>query len=212
MFKSAKWAGRDELAKLTIAQKKKIITAIRNIRTESGFRLKVYILKGDEPNACACPIKEKNNYVVGITSVGVQSWTVDEITAVLAHEVGHLKYNHASRTVWVQFTLEAILYVTILATAFGLSFLLKAFNQPAYLGWFGIAPIVFIMAPHGLNIMRTHVQSMEFEADLYSAATFSKEHMISALKKLTGSDESHPELDSRINTILTMSKSKNTLF
>lgn len=118
----------------------------------------------------------------------IEKQSVEELTAVLAHEMGHFKKKHIQKGVITSLlTTAATLYLLSLflnqpavATAFGL----KEPTVHAGLVLFGFvfSPISLILGICSSWVSRKH----EFEADAYAADTYGKpEALISALKKLT---------------------------
>lgn len=59
----------------------------------------VYLLPAREPNAFACGLR--SNTAVGVTAGLVDSLSTDELRAVLAHEMGHLKHRDVARNTHV---------------------------------------------------------------------------------------------------------------
>lgn len=120
----------------------------------------------------------------------VEKQTVDELTAVLAHEMGHFKLKHIPKQLMLQ----------ILSTG-ALFFLLSLFikNEQLFAA-FGIPPeqvsiyaslffVGFLFSPISMvfGLVRNVLsRKYEFEADDYAARTYGKpESLINALKKLS---------------------------
>lgn len=111
---------------------------------------------------------------------------VDEIEAVLAHELGHFKKKHIVKQMWVMFSLTLIvLYILNLLI-----------NEPEFYHSLGVATINnanalllfsfiiglvgFLFAPLSSYFSRKN----EFEADVFAASQSDKQHLISGLTKL----------------------------
>lgn len=123
-----------------------------------------------------------------------QKQTVEELIAVVAHEVGHFKRKHI-----VKFTIISILSSGLMFYLFSL-FL----NNPELFAAFRVehvsvyASVIFVSLLYG-PLMRplsffTQILSrkFEFEADDYSLETYGKpEMLVSALKKLSVDNMSH---------------------
>ena len=117
----------------------------------------------------------------------IRSHTEDEILAILAHEIGHLKKNHIKK----QFILVSLvsLFLFFLASklltcermyhSFGFS------NMPCYVGLFLVGvlwePVNFFISPIGMAISR----KFERQADFYSLGILKTAKPLStALKKM----------------------------
>jgi len=111
---------------------------------------------------------------------------IDEIEAVLAHELGHFKHNHVVKRIIMMFVMSFI----------GLAVLGWLINQPWFYSGLGVenasnymALLLFIMASpvflFGLRpIMASYSRKNEFEADEYAAQHADSKQLISALVKL----------------------------
>ncbi len=117
----------------------------------------------------------------------IEGQSIEEIVAVLAHEIGHYKKKH---------TLINLLFAII--QMFGMMWLLGlAFNQPelsAGLGveipkfYTGLIAFFILFSPVSLLIgMFQNIMSrkMEYQADAYASGTYDGEKLIDALKKLS---------------------------
>lgn len=114
--------------------------------------------------------------------------TVDELVAVLAHEIGHYKMRHIPRQLILSIlTLGLTLFVMGLfinnAEIFS-AFKMENVSVYASLVFFGIfySPISSLISLYSLYLSRKY----EFEADKYAVDTFQKpESLVTALKKLS---------------------------
>jgi STE24 endopeptidase len=120
--------------------------------------------------------------------------SVDEIVAVVAHEVGHFKCGHIPRMIGLQLVTTAILFWVMgtlmndprLFGAFGLNHI--AVPTGLILVWMIYSPLMrfLSMIPHAFS--RKH----EFEADAFSVATYRNPGALrSALKKLSAENFAH---------------------
>lgn len=111
---------------------------------------------------------------------------VDEIEAVLAHELGHFKHHHVVKRIIMMFVMSFL----------GLALLGWLINQPWFYNGLGVnttstymALILFLMvSPVFLFILRpimaSYSRKNEFEADEYAAKHAEAKYLIDALVKL----------------------------
>ncbi len=117
----------------------------------------------------------------------IQSHSQDEILAILAHEVGHLKKNHIKKqliiiafvSLLLFFMTSKILTWNVIYESFGFS------NMPCYVGLFLVGilwePVNFFISPIGMAISRR----FEREADFYSLGIVkTAKPLTTALKKM----------------------------
>lgn len=157
----------------------------------------------------------------------IESHKIDEILAVLAHEIGHLKRKHINKQLSLMGIFSVILFFLasklilweVIYESFGFS------TMPAYAGLFLVGvlwePVGFLIAPIGLAISR----KFEKEADLHSLGILGKpEPFLGAFKKLAKDNlanlrphpiyvffnYSHPTLLNRIKYIQTNSNTRET--
>jgi STE24 endopeptidase len=117
----------------------------------------------------------------------IQSHSKDEILAILAHEIGHLKKNHIKKHLAVISLVSLLLFYmasklltwNALYESFGFS------NMPLYVGLFLVGilwePLSFFLSPMGMAISRR----FEREADFYSLGVLkTARHLSTALKKM----------------------------
>ena len=117
----------------------------------------------------------------------IQSHGQDEILAILAHEIGHLKKNHIKKqfvlvslvSLFLFFLASKLLTWEVMYHSFGFS------NMPCYVGLFLVGilwePVNFFMSPMGMAISR----KFEREADFYSLGILKTAKPLStALKKM----------------------------
>jgi STE24 endopeptidase len=148
----------------------------------------------------------------------IQKHTVEELTSVLAHEMGHFKLGHIVKHMIFSFVSTGIM-LFILSLILNETWIYDAFlmqTQPVYAGiiffTFFYTPIYLIISIISSHFSRKH----EYEADAYAVTTYKKpEAMINALKKLSVDnlsnlyphkfkvflDYSHPPILERIKAI-----------
>jgi STE24 endopeptidase len=117
----------------------------------------------------------------------IQSHDADEIMAVLAHEIGHLKKNHIKKQLALSTAVSVLLFYLaskmitweLMFEGFGFSIM------PAYAGLFLVGimwePVSFFLGPAGMALSRR----FEREADLYSLRIIRDSGpLVRALKKI----------------------------
>ena len=117
----------------------------------------------------------------------IRSHGQDEILAILAHEIGHLKKNHIKKqfilvslvSLFLFFLASKLLTWEVMYHSFGFS------NMPCYVGLFLVGilwePVNFFMSPMGMAISR----KFERQADVYSLGILKTAKPLStALKKM----------------------------
>ena len=169
-------------------------TAIQAYADQVKFPLKeIFIMDGSRRSAHA------NAYFTGfgnqkrivLFDTLIENHSVDELVAVIAHEVGHYKEKHLLKSMVLSLAHSGLLFYLLsyfidnrpLFSAFGME------QTPLYAGlvFFGLlySPIEFVLsiALHGLS--RRH----EYQADAYAVKTIGMaENLILALKNLSVSN------------------------
>ncbi|MDR2395452.1 MAG: M48 family metallopeptidase [Endomicrobium sp.] len=118
----------------------------------------------------------------------IQKHTVEELTSILAHEMGHFKLGHIIKHMIFSFVSTGLM-LYILSVFVNEAWLYKAFllnSQPIYAGMvffaFLYSPISLILSVISSYFSRKH----EFEADAYAVTTYKHPaDMTNALKKLS---------------------------
>jgi STE24 endopeptidase len=118
----------------------------------------------------------------------IQRHTVDELTSILAHEMGHFKLGHIVKHIILSFVLSGIM-LFVFSLLIDKTWLYNAFfmrTQPVYAGIiffsFLYTPVSLIVSTISNYFLRKH----EYEADSYAVTTYRKPlAMINALKKLS---------------------------
>lgn len=165
-------------------------SAIKEFSDKAGFSLKdIYVIDGSKRSSKA------NAYFTGLGSKKrivlydtlINDLSVNEIVAVLAHEIGHNKKKHVYsglilsffQTGIMLFILSLFLDNPLMSQALGVS--MPAFHISIIA--FGIlyTPVSMILGMTNTIISRKN----EYAADKFAAEYGYAEHLISALKKLT---------------------------
>lgn len=165
--------------------------AIEEYARSERFRIQgVYTMDGSKrsskANAFFAGYGPSRRLVLFDTLVGKQS--VEELTAVVAHEIGHFKRGHILKSMALSIAIAA-------AMLYGVSHymmndrLFAAFRTEKVSVYAGLVFASYLAAPalRLLGIL-THWMSrrFEFEADAYATRTYGKpEALVSALKKLS---------------------------
>jgi STE24 endopeptidase len=118
----------------------------------------------------------------------IQKHTVDELTSILAQDMGHFKLGHIVKHIIFSFVLSGIM-LFIFSLLIDKAWLYNAFfmqTQPVYAGIiffsFLYTPISLIISTIQSYFSRKH----EYEADSYAITTYRKpQAMVNALKKLS---------------------------
>jgi STE24 endopeptidase len=118
----------------------------------------------------------------------IHKHTVEELTSILAHEMGHFKLGHIIKHIIFSFASTGLM-LYILSVFINKAWLYEAFllnPQPIYAGMvffaFLYSPISLVLSVIGSYFSRKH----EFEADAYAVTTYKHpKDMTNALKKLS---------------------------
>jgi STE24 endopeptidase len=118
----------------------------------------------------------------------IQKHTADELTSVLAHEMGHFKLGHIIRQMIFGFATLGLMFF-ILSLFINSSWLFEAFRMERQSVYAGIIFFGFLYSPISMitNIISSILsRKHEYEADAYAVTTYKKpQSMIDALKKLS---------------------------
>ncbi len=171
-------------------------TAIKKMSEKTGFKLdNVFVIDGSKrstkANAYFTGLGSKKRIVLYDTLIN--DLTIEEIVAVLAHEIGHYKKKHSLKG-----TISGLLQTGLTLFLFSLLInnpvLSAAMNveEPNFhisLVAFGIlySPVSLITGILSSFLSRKH----EYQADSYAAEYAHAEYLISALKKLSGKNLSN---------------------
>ncbi len=155
----------------------------------------------------------------------LQSHKEDEIVAILAHEVGHLKRHHIRKSLFLIGGVTLVLFYiasqlmrgNVLYDSFGFS------AAPAYIGLFLVfvvfSPLQFLISPLGLAVSR----AFERDADRYACVSLGDgTGLVNALKRMARDNLSnlqphplfawfnyaHPPLNERLTRLRTVHSAK----
>jgi len=165
-------------------------SAIQDFSSKVGFRLKnVFVINGSKRSAKA------NAYFSGFGSKKrivlydtlIEQLNIEELVAVLAHEIGHYKKKHVIKNMVISllemglmlFVLSVFIKNPILSQALGV--LKPSFHVGVVT--FGIL-YGFFSTLLGI-VMNLYSRANEYEADKFAAVNYNAEALISGLKKLT---------------------------
>lgn len=166
-------------------------TAIEDFARQENFKLEgIFTMDGSKrstkANAFFTGFGRYRRIVLFDTLISKQS--VQELVAVLAHEIGHYKRRHIFRQLYLSIGVSAVTFY-LMGLFLNNRFFFEAFRVEqvsvyASLVFFGIfySPISRVLSLYSLYLSRKY----EFEADDYSVATFHEpEALVTALKKLS---------------------------
>ncbi len=125
----------------------------------------------------------------------IRNHTLDELVAVLAHEVGHFKHRHVIQHM-VLAILNFGLFLFLASLFMGQPALLAAFGVHQVSVWCGLALFMVVYTPlSGITSVAIGFQTRahEYDADRFAVETTRRaDAMISALKKLSKDNLSNP--------------------
>ncbi|MCK4719651.1 zinc metalloprotease HtpX [bacterium] len=153
---------------------------------------KVYIIPSNSPNAFATG-RDPNHAAVAVTQGILGMLSYDELKAVVAHELAHVK-NRDTLIMVIAATLAAAIgmlaYFGRFAAIFGFGGRRGAGGLITLLLWAIIGPIIALLIQSAISRTR------EFSADK-AGSEFSGQPMMlaSALKKISSSAQVHPQQD-----------------
>ncbi len=206
--------------KLTLLEEGELKSELKSLAQREGFNLKdIYIMDGSKRSTKA------NAFFTGLGKVKkivlfdtlIDSMSIKEIVAVMAHEIGHYKKYHIPISLGLSvlqmgiilFLFSQVVFSPQISLALGGSQLSYHLNLIAFALLF--TPVSLLISFLGNLLSRT----FEFQADAFAARSSSPESMISALKKLASSNlanlvphpfyvkmhYSHPPIISRLRAI-----------
>ena len=163
---------------------------IREYADKVNFALEgIYVMDGSKRSS------KSNSFFTGfgknkriaLYDTLVDNHSVEELVAVLAHEIGHYKKKHIIKNMGVSILQTGVMFflLSIFLNSQGLYDAFYMTEQSVYAGliFFGMlyAPIDMILSVFMQLISRKY----EFEADEFASTTYKSEPMIHALKKLS---------------------------
>jgi STE24 endopeptidase len=206
--------------KLTPLEAGELRTSIENYAKTVNFPLtNIFVMDGSKrsskANAFFSGLGHKKNIVLYDTLI--KDMTIEEITGVLAHEVGHYKKKHVLQSIVISVAQMGIMFFI-----FGL--LADSPIMAEVLGSketsFHLALVTFSMLYSPISLVTGLFMNMlsrknEYEADAYAKQTYSSEPLVTSLKKLSVNHlsnlqphpayvffhYSHPTLLQRINAM-----------
>jgi len=175
--------------KLTPLEDGELKDRVMALAEETGFRIKgIYSVdaskRSTKLNAFASGFGKTKT--IGLFDTLIEKMTVDEIIAVLAHEIGHAKKHHILKS--VPFNLLMVVSIMVAAyfiialpetsQAFGFADANVAFG--IYVMMILVSPLMVLFGIPANILSRKH----EYEADAFAKECSGKEAMASALKKI----------------------------
>lgn len=206
--------------KLTPLEAGDLRQSIENYSAKVNFPLtNIFVIDGSKrsskANAFFSGLGHKKNIVLYDTLI--KDMTTDEITAVLAHEVGHYKKKHVLQSIVLSILQMGVMFFIfgLLAGSPLMAEVLGAKQSSFYLS---LVTFSLIYSPISLILglfMNIFSRKNEYEADAYARDTYSAEPLISSLRKLSVNhlsnlqphpayvfvNYSHPTLLQRINAM-----------
>jgi len=175
--------------KQTALEDGELRSAIEVFSDKAGFKLKnIFVIDGskrsNKANAYFTGLGSKKRIVLYDTLI--KDHTIEELVAVLAHEVGHYKKKHTLKGIIISL-LETGMMLYILSWFLSNPVLSEALGTPQS---FHIGIIVFgiLYSPLSLILglaMNVLSRKHEYEADKYAAENYAAEPLMQALKKLS---------------------------
>lgn len=163
--------------------------SIQQLAKSTHFNLdKIFVIDGSKrstrANAYFTGFGSKKRIVLYDTLINTQS--VEQITAVLAHEIGHYKKKHVIKGLVISilqmglllFLFSLIIESSLIYEAFGTE---KSFHLGAIIFLILYSPVSFLLSLGTNYLSRIH----EYEADDYAAEKTSASSLITSLKLLT---------------------------
>ena len=148
---------------------------------------KLYVIPIAEPNAFATGRNPKHA-VVAVTQGLLDTLSHDEVAAVIAHELGHVKHYDILIQTIVAAMASAIMWLATIAR-WGGGFILRGGNDRnnSVIGWL----FVVILAPVTAMLVQAAIsRSREYMADDYSRKLMgSGEYLVNALCRISGAED-----------------------
>ena len=148
---------------------------------------KLYIIPIAEPNAFATGRNPKHA-VVAVTQGLLNALPHDEVAAVMAHELGHVKHYDILIQTLVAAMASAIMWLATIARWGGGLFFGRGNNRDnSVIGWL----FVVVLAPVTAMLVQAAIsRSREYMADDYSRKLMgSGEYLVNALSRISGAEE-----------------------
>ncbi len=206
--------------KQTPLQDGELKTAIENFSSKVGFKLtNIYVIDGlkrsTKANAYFTGLGAKKRIVLYDTLIN--DLTVNELVAVLAHEIGHYKKNHVTWSLLLGI-LQTGVMLFIFSLFVGSPELSAALGVKTPSFHIGLIAFGILYSPISLITglaMNIFSRKNEYQADAFAAINFDAHELASALKKLSVKNlsnllphpayvffhYSHPTLLQRLNAL-----------
>jgi len=177
--------------KFTPLQDGELKTSVENYAKSENFKMKGLFTmdnskRSSKSNAFFAGFGRFRRIVLFDTLI--QKHTVEELTSVLAHEMGHFKLGHILKQMILGFVSTAFMFF-LLSIFIKSPWLFEAFKTPNISVYAGIVFFGFLYTPvsFALGILTSAFsRKCEYEADAYAVTTYKKpQAMIDALKKLS---------------------------
>lgn len=182
--------------KQTPLQEGELREAIKGLVGKSNFSLRdIYVMDSSKRSTIA------NAYFTGfgrrrrivLYDTLIEQLTTDEITAVLAHEIGHYRHHHTLKSITISLITSLLMFYllgitlkyNLCARALGC---VASFHVNMYFFYTLYTPIETLLSLVGNALSRKH----EYQADNYTKQCGVAEAQITALKKLSGNSLSNP--------------------
>ena len=176
--------------KLTPLEEGLLRTEIEKFSKKVSFPLSnIYVMDGSKRSTKA------NAYFSGLGKAKkivlydtlIEEHSIEELTAVLAHEVGHFKHKHIRLSVVLSLMQMGLMLYLLSLALFReeLSISLGAETYQLELGLIAFTLLYSPLASLTGYLMNRLSRKNEFEADAYASAFYDGEALISALKKLS---------------------------
>jgi len=176
--------------KLTPLEDGELRAAIENYASTVKFPLKnIMVVDGSKrstkANAYFSGLGSAKNIVLYDTLI--EKHSIDELVAVLAHEVGHYKKKHTLQGLFISaFTMLLTLFVLSLVISNpSLSAALGASQPSLHMGLIAFSILYSPLSTITGLLMNIFSRKNEFEADAYAATTSSGKALMDALKNLS---------------------------
>lgn len=176
--------------KLTPLEDGELRTAIENYASTVKFPLKnIMVVDGSKrstkANAYFSGLGSAKNIVLYDTLI--EKHSIEELVAVLAHEVGHYKKKHTLQGLFISaFTMLLTLFVlSLVINNPTLSAALGASQPSLHMGLIAFSILYSPLSTITGLLMNVFSRKNEFEADAYAATTSSGKALMDALKNLS---------------------------
>jgi len=165
-------------------------TAIENFAVKAGFALdNIYVIDGSKrsskANAYFSGFGPKKRIVLFDTLI--QNHTVEELVAVLAHEIGHYKKKHTYLGLGISLVQTGFMFF-ILSLFIGNPLLSEALGSTNTSFHIGVIVFAILYSPVSLvlGLLTNHLsRKHEFEADRFAGEKYDADSLGNALKKLS---------------------------